>query len=91
MHLFTEVRLRLFLASLHWVMKQHVLAPASLTSNLLTPGCHPCATPGYVSDKSLAGLLGSGVFQTMGEEQHVKKLHWCSSVLDMSLFVDFVF
>jgi len=57
-------------------MKQHVLAPASLTSNLLTPGCHPCATPGYASDKSLAGLLGSGVLQTMGEERHTIKLLW---------------
>lgn len=76
------------MASLHGVMKQHVLAPASLTSNLLTPGCHPCAAPGYASDKSLAGLLGSGVLQTMGEEQHMKKLHWC---LGGSLCVDFIF
>lgn len=88
MFLYTEVHLRLFLASLQWVMKQHVLAPARLTSNLLTPGCHPCATPEYAFDKSLAGLLGSGVLQTMGEEQHMKKLHWC---LGDSLFVDFVF
>lgn len=64
-HLLTEVHLRLFLASLLWVMKQHVLAPVSLTSNLLIPGCHPCAAPGYASDNNLAGLLGSRVLQTM--------------------------
>lgn len=64
-HLLTEMHLRLFLASLDWVMKQHALAPVSLTSNLLIPGCHPCGALGYASDKSLAGLLESRVLQTM--------------------------
>lgn len=86
MHLFTEVHLTLFLATLHWVMKQHGLAPASLTSNLLTPGCHPCVTPGYASDKSLAGLLRSGVLNTMEEKLATKELHWCPSGLDWHLF-----